>query len=149
MLDRFIPENHKPFYNNHIKDKNVLVIGAGPSTTAVKWENLEIDTILTTSFFYLNDKIRSLTNIKHITLSQLVDLYHPNLIEFLNKNKQCQIGFEVNSSVSSMRNFKKFTTEYKDRVVDYWTKDHPNALHIGVAGRLCFFAINFLPKDIL
>ena len=24
MLDRFIPENYKPFYNNHIKDKNVL-----------------------------------------------------------------------------------------------------------------------------
>jgi hypothetical protein len=148
MLDRFKPENYKSFYDNHIKDKNVLVMGSGPSTTQVNWENLDIDTILTTSFFYLNDKIRSLTNIKHVTLTQLVDLYHPNLIEFLNKNKQCQIGFEVNGPVSSMRHFKKFTTEYKDRVVDYWTTDHSNCLHIGVGGRLCLFAMNFLPKTL-
>ena len=148
MLDRFKPENYKSFYDNHIKDKNVLVMGSGPSVNSTNWGNLDIDTILTTSFFYLNDKIRSLTNIKHITLTQLVDLYHPNLIEFLNKNKQCQIGFEVNGPVSSMRHFKKFTTEYKDRVVDYWTTDHSNCLHIGVGGRLCLFAMNFLPKTL-
>ena len=31
MLDRFIPNTKNSFYNNHIKDKNVLVMGSGPS----------------------------------------------------------------------------------------------------------------------
>ena len=87
MLDRFKPENYKSFYDNHVKDKNVLVMGSGPSVNDVNWSSLDIDTILTTSFFYLNDKVRSLTNIKHVTLTQLVDLYHPNLIEFLNNEE--------------------------------------------------------------
>lgn len=66
-------------------DKNILVIGSGPSVNLVNWKNLHIDGIVTTSFFYLNEEIIELKNIVHITLTDLVDLEHPNLIEFLDK----------------------------------------------------------------
>ena len=148
MLDRFIPNTKNSFYNNYIKDKNVLVMGSGPSVNSTNWNNLDIDTILTTSFFYLNDKVRSLTNIKHITLTQLVDLNHPNLIDFLDKNPECQIGFEVNGAVKNMRHYNTFIKQYKDRIIDYHTIHHDIALYIGVGGRLCFFTMNFLPKTL-
>ena len=152
MLDRFIASDTtltESFYIDNIKNKNVLVIGAGPSTTQVNWENLDIDTILTTSFFYLNDKIRSLTNIKHITLTQLVNLSDPRLIEFLDKNQKCLIGFEVNSNpFYNSKAYKNFVEKYKNRVVNYWTTHHTTALMIGVGGRLCFFTINYLPKNL-
>jgi len=148
MLNRFIPNNKHSFYDSYVKGKNVLVMGSGPSVNDTNWGNLDIDTILTTSFFYLNDKIRSLTNIKHITLTQLVDLNHPNLIDFLVKNPECQIGFEVNGAVKNMRHYNTFIKQYKDRIIDYGTTHHTTCLHIGVGGRLCFFAMNFLPKTL-
>jgi hypothetical protein len=149
MLSSFTPEDHKQFYIDNIKDKDILIVGSGPSTNKVKWEKLKVDTVLTTSFFYLNDKIRTLPNIKHITLSNIINLKDPNLIEFIDSNKECSIGFEVNTHpFYKGSTYKDFVEKYEDRIISYWTKDHSNCLHIGVGGRLCFLAINFKPKNI-
>lgn len=47
-------------FTEKFANKKILVMGSGPSVNLVNWKNLDIDGIVTTSFFYLNDKIRNL-----------------------------------------------------------------------------------------
>ena len=128
------------------KNKKILVMGSGPSVNDVNWENLDYDNLVTTSFFYLNDKVRNLPNITHITLSDLVDLEHPNLIEFLEKNLKCTIAFEPKSHpFYNSTKYLNFNKKYKERIVycntSYGKKE-------GVAGRVCYFTIQFSPSDL-
>lgn len=128
------------------KDKKILAMGSGPSVNDVNWENLDYDSLVTTSFFYLNDKIRNLSNITHITLSDLVDLEHPNLIEFLEKNPECTIAFEPKSHpFYNSAKYLNFNKKYKERIVYYNTLYGKKE---GVAGRVCYFIIQFLPSDL-
>jgi len=125
-------------------NKRILVMGSGPSGNLVNWRKLEIDGIVTTSFFYLNDSIRNLPNIVHITLTDLVDLEHPNLIEFVEKNNKCTIAFEPKPHpFYETRAYKEFIEKYKDRIIYYNTL---YGLKEGVAGRLCYFVIQYSPK---
>ena len=121
-------------FQNKFKDKKIISIGSGPSVNDTNWENLDYDYITTTSFFYLNDKIRKLPNITHITLTDLVDLEHPNLIDFLERNPECTIAFEpkphpfYNSS-----KYIFFNKKYREKIVYYNTIYGKKE---GVAGRL-------------
>lgn len=121
-------------------------MGSGPSVNLVNWKNLDYDCIATTSFFYLNDFVRNLPNITHITLTDLVDLQHPNLAEFLAKNPSCTIAFEPkHHPFYTTKEYKLFTEKYKQQIVFY------NTLHgkkEGVAGRLCYFVIQFSPSHL-
>jgi len=109
-------------FQNKFKDKKIISIGSGPSVNDTNWENLDYDYITTTSFFYLNDRIRKLPNITHITLTDLVDLEHPNLIDFLERNPECTIAFEpkphpfYNSS-----KYIFFNKKYREKIVYYNT----------------------------
>jgi hypothetical protein len=127
-------------------NKKILIMGSGPSVNCVNWENLHVDGIVTTSFFYLNDKIRNLSNIVHITLTDLVDLEHPNLIEFIEKNINCTIAFEpkYHPFYESIK-YKKFNDIYKDRIIYYNTQYGKKE---GVAGRLCYFIMQFSPAEL-
>jgi hypothetical protein len=128
------------------KGKKILVMGSGPSVNEVNWESLDYDNLVTTSFFYLNDKIRNLSNITHITLSDLVDLKHPNLIEFLEKNPECTIAFEPKSHpFYNSDEYLNFNEKYKERIVYYNTSYGKKE---GVAGRVCYFVIQFSPLDL-
>jgi len=128
------------------KDKKILIMGSGPSVNEVNWESLDYDNLVTTSFFYLNDKIRNLSNITHITLSDLVDLKHPNLIEFLEKNPECTIAFEPKSHpFYNSDEYLNFNEKYKERIVYYNTSYGKKE---GVAGRVCYFVIQFSPSDL-
>lgn len=131
---------------NKFADKKVLVMGSGPSVNLVNWKNLDYDCIVTTSFFYLNDEIRNLPNIIHVTLTDLVDLEHPNLIEFLDKNPSCTIAFEPKSHpFYETEKYKKFTQKYKEQIIYYNTQYGKKE---GVAGRVCYFIIQFSPSDL-
>jgi len=131
-------------FTNKFTGKKVLVMGSGPSVNAVNWKNLDYDCIVTTSFFYLNDEIRNLPNISHVTLTDLVDLEHPNLIEFLAKNPTCTVAFEPKSHpFYETKKYKDFNQKYKNQIIYY------NILHgkkEGVAGRVCYFIILFSPS---
>lgn len=133
-------------FTNKFLGKKVLVMGSGPSVNLVNWKNLDYDCIVTTSFFYLNDKIRNLSNITHITLTDLVDLEHPNLIEFLDKNLNCTIAFEPKSHpFYETKKYKNFTQKYKEQIIYYNTQYGKKE---GVAGRVCYFIIQFSPSDL-
>jgi len=127
--------------------KRILVMGSGPSLNERNWQNIEVDSICTTSFFYLNDEIRSLKNISHITLSEIIDFNDNRLISFLDKNTECTIALEpkpgrpfYNSDV-----FKRFESKYRERLVYYNTLIDKKE---GVAGRLCFFVMTFHPSEL-
>lgn len=131
-------------FTSKFTNKKILVMGSGPSVNAIKWENLDIDGIVTTSFFYLNDKIRNLSNIIHVTLTDLVDLEHPNLIEFLDKNPTCTIAFEPKSHpFYETKKYKDFNQKYKNQIICYNTLYGKKE---GVAGRVCYFIIQFSPS---
>ena len=133
-------------FTNKFTGKKILVMGSGPSVNLINWKKLNYDCIVTTSFFYLNDEIRNLSNIVHVTLTDLVDLEHPNLIEFLDKNPICTIAFEPKSHpFYENEKYKKFTQKYRDQIIYYNTQYGKKE---GVAGRLCYFTIIFSPSDL-
>jgi hypothetical protein len=132
---------------NKFAGKKILVMGSGPSLNERCWQNIEVDSICTTSFFYLNDEIRSLKNISHITLSEIIDFNDDRLISFLDENQDCTIALEpkpgrpfYNSEV-----FKRFESKYRERLVYYNTQIDKKE---GVAGRLCFFVMTFQPSEL-
>lgn len=127
-------------------NKKILVMGSGPSVNLVNWKNLDIDSIVTTSFFYLNDEIRNLSNITHITLTDIVDLEHPNLIKFIQNNPLCTIAFEPKPHpFYQSEKFKQFAEIYKEQIVYYNTEYGKKE---GVAGRVCYFVMQFFPAEL-
>ena len=126
--------------------KKILVMGSGPSVNLVNWKAIKYDGIVTTSFFYLNDEVKKLTNIIHITLTDIVDLEHPNLIEFLDRNPTCTVAFEPKPHpFYEGQSYKDFTTKYKEQIIFYNTAYGKKE---GVAGRACYFVIQFNPSDL-
>ena len=130
---------------NKFTNKKVLVMGSGPSVNNVNWENLDYDCIVTTTFFYLNDKIRNLKNITHITLSEIIDFNHPNLIKFLENNPECTLALEPKPGrpFYNTDTWKNFENQYRERIITYNTQVDRKE---GAAGRLTFFVIAFNPE---
>lgn len=127
--------------------KKILVMGSGPSLNDRRWQNLEVDVICTTSFFYLNDEIRNLKNITHITLSEIIDFEDTRFISFLEENPSCTIALEPKAGrpFYNSQTFKNFESKYKERLVFYNTQIDKKE---GVAGRLCFFVMSFAPSHL-
>jgi len=128
--------------SENISDKKVLVLGSGPSARDIDWSSYDWDVLVTTSFFYLNDYVISKKPV-HITLSDLVDLTDPRLINFLDENPQCTIGFEpkVHPFYEGIE-FQNFYKKYESRMILY------NVLggKEGVAGRVCWLVLACEPK---
>jgi hypothetical protein len=148
MLSRYESTLDQSFFKDHIEGKRVLVVGSGPSAADVNWRNIEVDTILSVSFFYNRLDIIDPAKLKFVLLSRLVNLSDKNLVNFLD-NTDCAVGFEVNPvPFYSSKEFKDFRSKYQNKYVNFWTKDHSNALHIGAAGRTVFFGQHFNPATI-
>ena len=134
-------------FSNKFTGKKVLVMGSGNSINEVNWENLEYDCIATTTHFYLNDKIRNLKNITHVTLSEIIDFQHPDLLNFLDKNPECTLALEPvkGRPFYSSDIWKNFELKYRDRLVYYQTETSKIE---GAAGRLTYFVMAFNPSDL-
>jgi hypothetical protein len=127
--------------------KRILVLGSGPSVKLTNWQNIHVDSIVTTTFFYLNNDVRLLNNITHITLSEIIDFNDSRLHDFLQRNPECTIALEpkVGRPFYNTDIFLRFQEQYKDRLVFYNTEiDNLE----GVAGRLAFFVIAFSPAEL-
>ena len=134
-------------FSKKFTEKKVLVLGSGPSVNLVKWQNLEYDCIVTTTFFYLNDAVRSLKNITHVTLSEIVDFNDSRLHDFFQSNLDCTIALEpkLGRPFYSTEVFKKFEEQYRERLVYYNTEIDKKE---GAAGRLTFFVMAFDPSKL-
>jgi len=134
-------------FADKFSNKRVLVIGSGPSVNMVNWKNIDVDVIVTTTFFYLNDEIRSLNNITHITLSEIIDFNDDRLHNFLQRNPECTIALEpkLGRPFYNTDTFFRFQEQYKDRLIFYNTQvDNLE----GAAGRLAFFVMAFSPAEL-
>ena len=127
--------------------KRILVMGSGPSVKMANWQNLDVDHIVTTTFFYLNDTVRTLSNITHITLSEIIDFNDQRLHEFFEQNPECTIALEpkVGRPFYNTDTFFRFEEQYRERLIYYNTT--VDKLE-GAAGRLTFFTMAFAPAEL-
>ena len=72
------------------KDKSILILGGGPSTNEVKWENLEYDYIWSCTNFFMNERITS-QNIDLGTLGNLQNFSDKRLLNYLDNNNNLKI----------------------------------------------------------
>lgn len=131
--------------SENISDKKVLVLGSGPSAREVDWSAEDWDVLVTTSFFYLNDVVLQQKPV-HITLSDIVDLTHPNLISYLDENPRVTIAFEPKPHpFYNTIEYKEFVKKYQSRMIYY------NVLggKEGVAGRVCWLVLACDPSTLL
>jgi len=131
--------------SENISDKKVLVLGSGPSAREIDWKSEDWDVLITTSFFYLNDNILEQKPI-HVTLTDLVDLEDPKLIEYLDSNPKCTIAFEPKDHpfYNSLK-FNNFIEKYKNRLIYYVIYGGKE----GAAARLCWLALACEPEKLL
>lgn len=134
-------------FSEKFTGKKILVIGAGPSVNSVLWENLNYDAVVTTTHFYLNDRVRLLKNITHVTLSEIIDFKDERLHSFLKENTNCSIAFEpvLGRPFYTSDIFYRFEEQYRDRIIYYNTKIGNKE---GVAGRLLYFIMTFNPSEL-
>lgn len=134
-------------FSEKFTGKRILVIGSGPSLNLVNWENLEYDAIVTTTFFYLNEKIRKLNNIVHVTLSEIIDFDDARLLNFIKENPSCTLALEpkVGRPFYQTDTFKNFEKINRENLIYYNTDVDDKE---GVAGRLCFFVMAFNPAEL-
>ena len=128
--------------------KKVLVLGAGPSARVVNWKNIDYDVIVTCNFFYLKPEVTELTNIKHISLGDTVDLSDERLNKFLDKNEDCTISFEPKEHYFyTSQKYRDFNKKYGERVVFYVVNPLTSNLE-GTAGRAIYFSVCWQPSEI-
>lgn len=127
--------------------KRILVIGSGPSVKLTNWQNINVDYVVTTTFFYLNDMIRNLQNITHVTLSEIIDFNDQRLHDFFDQNPECTISLEpkVGRPFYNTDTFFQFETRYRERLIYYNTIIDKLE---GAAGRLAFFTMAFNPAEL-
>jgi len=130
--------------SKNVSDKKVLVLGSGPSAREVDWKSEEWDVLVTTSFFYLNTEVLNKKPF-HVTLSDIVDLTDNRLLEYLDSNELCTIGFEPKPDpFYETEQYKKFVLRYKDRLIYYNVTGDKE----GVAARLCWLILACEPTSI-
>jgi len=131
--------------DSNIRGKKVLVLGSGPSATEMDWRSYERDTLVTTSFFYLNSTIVEAKPL-HVTLSDIVDLQDKTLINYLENNPKCTIGFEPkNSTFYFSKTYKEFANRFKDRILTFYIPGGKE----GVASRTCWLVVEFKPTQLI
>lgn len=150
MLQRYESLLPQQYFLDKIQGKKILVMGSGPSVLNKNWQDLDFDGIVTVSFWYNNQKLLDRDDIIFTMYSNHKDmnLYDDRLNKYLDTH-DTPVGFEVNPvPFYEGKMFKDFKLKYNHKYVNYWTKDHSNALYIGTAGRVVFFTQNFNPSVI-
>lgn len=149
MFTRFNSPLSHDYFRDKIENKKILIVCSGPSVQFRKWQNLDVDGVITMSFFYNREDLINRKDIIFTSFSNLVDLSNPTLNKFLDNNPQTAVGFEKNGhSFYDTYKYKNFSKKYKDRLVDYYTEIHDKILYIGVGGRLFYFALNYSPSEL-
>jgi len=132
--------------------KKILVVGGGPTTNAVNWENIDYDFLFSCNDYYLCEK---LVNRKVDTITLLNKAFRGNRAsKFIDSTLQAKldtdntlIGIEPYHSqeIYGTDKYKNFIQKYKDRCVFFNTKFQNKS---GAAPRVVLFATILKPKVI-
>ena len=148
MLSRYESVLPKEYFLDRIQGKKILVIGSGPSLYQRDWENLNIDGIITVSFWYNLEKLLNRKDIIFSMYNNQVDLNNPNLNKHLQENEHA-VGFEhAPTPFFKSAPYLSFKERYKHKYVSYFTKNHYDTPYSGTAARVCYFALNFNPAEL-
>lgn len=120
---------------------SVLIVGGGPSTNEVKWENIKADFVWTCNDFYLNEKALS-TKFDLVALGNLVNFNNEALLEYLTANTKCNILFELEYLYNqTLTENQSFLERFKGRYY-FGRNDKEYASLVGPPARLMMLAAN-------
>ena len=138
-----VPSSFNP---EKYKDKNILVIGGGPTTNLVKWENIDYDYIFTCNQYFECNKLQN----KPVEIVSLINRVLTNNSEKLQNRLKLDNSYIVIEPYHSKMvfNSKSYLTLYKnnsDKCIFFDTKFQNRS---GAAPRLVILAATFKPKNI-
>lgn len=150
------PEINKIHSENKSRRNKLIIVGGGPSTNEVKWENLKYDYIWSSNHFYKSDKLKD-RKVDLAYLGQEVDYNNSELREYINKFKPL-VAFEpagkwfeslIPSSVTMYAPFK----QSKEPIIQDYLKNHICVMSkfygvLGVGLRQLIFALFLGFKEI-
>lgn len=126
--------------------KSVLIVGGGPTTNAVRWQNLDYDYIWTCNKFYLNPEI-SECHVDLVVLARDVPLSNNDQFEsYLQKHPTLMLfQLERGNNIDAWKEANTFVEKYPERCFFFHTRYHSR---IGIGARLLCQAILLGLKDI-
>lgn len=133
-----------PFRN--YKRKSVLIIGAGPSTLDVKWENVKTDFVWSCNDFYLNSRLLE-QKLDLVAMGNLQDYSNTTLLEYLDEGDTKILIEDNHIRTTTLSSNKSFYNRYKGRV----HRGHVDKEYTGIVGppsRLISLACNLGMSDI-
>lgn len=144
MMDFFIDENFK---YSHYKDKSVLIVGGGPSTSEVKWESIDVDYIWSCTNFFMNPNLTN-KNIDLVSLGNLQNYNDSRLLNYLDYNIQTKVLFENNYLYpQTLTKNSDFLYKYRGRIFYGETAKSYTGI-VGPPARLLILAASLGFKDI-
>ena len=128
------------------KDKKILIVGGGPTTNLVNWQNLDYDFIFSCNQYFECDKFDNLRVDIVSLINRVLKDTNPKLKQKLDDDKSCIAIEPIHSSmVYKHPNFKKLIEKYQDKCIFFNTKFQNKS---GAAPRLAILAASLNPKSI-
>jgi hypothetical protein len=125
--------------------KNILVIGAGPSTSLLKDADIEdVDEIWTCNHFFLHERVSSL-NVTMGNLGNEVNFEDPRLLEYMDSNPQFKAGVSNLLKGERLESFLRLKERFPGRVGVFMPRMVTKA---GEGPKLLTFATAFAPKEV-
>lgn len=108
LTNNFISYNHDKDFDK-FKNKKILVIGGGPSTNDLSFDNIDVDYIFSANSFFLNEKLAN----KKIDIAMVgaeVDTNSEEFISYVDKF-QPWLGFEIHGKWKSL-DYNRYVNEH-------------------------------------
>ena len=133
---------------SRFEGKKILIVGGGPSTNTVPWEDLQYDSLWTCNEFYKNEKLKD-KKVDFVSFAPLVDdslNSSGDLEEAVRKNKDMIVSFPIDRSGYKYKPVLDFAKKHIDRTCLYQTR---YSSVIGTMNRLICLAIFFGAKEVM
>ena len=140
----------KDFDSKKYENKNIIIVGGGPSTNDVHWEDLDYDFIFSCNQYYMCDKLTdkkveivSLNGKSFHLQNESQDISHLNKLSI----DESFIVIEPIHTVQFLNNpkFIKLKQKFADRIIYYDTRMQNRS---GTAPRLALFSMFLKPKKV-
>ncbi len=143
--NNFISYEHNEDFNKY-KDKKILIIGGGPSTTNLQLNSLDIDYIFTANNFFLNQDLNNL-KVDIAMIGAEVDTSSDNFIKYVEEFEPW-LGFEIHNkwNIKANRDYLN-----KHLFNNYWKLFCMQTRYYGCVGighRLIVLAMQLKAKEI-